>query len=61
MVETDGYATHGHRLAFESDRARDADLQAQGYAVLRFTDAQCDHEPLLVVARTTHVLAGRGR
>ena len=37
MVETDGCQAHGHRLAFEDDRARDADLQARGYAVLRFT------------------------
>jgi very-short-patch-repair endonuclease len=56
LVETDGYATHGHRLAFESDRARDADLQSRGYSVLRFTDAQLKHEPLLVVARITRVL-----
>jgi hypothetical protein len=37
VVETDGYAFHGHRVAFERDRARDAALHAAGYAVLRFT------------------------
>ena len=57
VVETDGFATHGHRLAFESDRARDADLQARGYRVLRFTEAQLAREPLLVIARITRVLA----
>ena len=28
IVEVDGWAAHGHRGAFERDRARDADLQA---------------------------------
>lgn len=51
VVETDGWAGHGHRAAFESDRARDADLQAQGFRVLRFTGRQVLHETLLVVVR----------
>ena len=29
IVEVDGWAAHGHRGAFERDRARDADLQAR--------------------------------
>jgi hypothetical protein len=37
IVETDGFATHGTRAAFERDRARDAALQAAGFRVLRFT------------------------
>ena len=37
VVETDGWAGHGHRVAFEDDRKRDAWLQAAGYKVLRFT------------------------
>jgi Protein of unknown function (DUF559)/Transcriptional regulator, AbiEi antitoxin len=37
IVETDGWSTHGHRRAFESDRARDATLQAHDYRVARFT------------------------
>jgi very-short-patch-repair endonuclease len=40
VVETDGCAAHGHRLPFERDRARDADLQSRGFTVLRFTHAQ---------------------
>ncbi len=40
IVETDGYRHHGNRAAFESDRARDAKLQALGYRVLRFTHRQ---------------------
>ena len=37
IVETDGHAAHGTRAAFEEDRARDAELAARGYSVLRFT------------------------
>jgi hypothetical protein len=38
IVETDTYATHGTRHAFEHDRRKDAALAAAGYTVLRFTD-----------------------
>lgn len=37
IVEADGFRHHGHRDAFERDRARDAHLQGQGFRVLRFT------------------------
>ncbi len=37
IVETDGFATHGTRLAFESDRERDVELKIAGWTVLRFT------------------------
>ena len=59
IVEVDGWAAHGHRGAFERDRARDADLQARGYVVLRFTWRQVVDEPLLVTARIAQVLALR--
>jgi very-short-patch-repair endonuclease len=59
VVETDGYATHGHRAAFESDRARDAALQAAGYAVLRFTHRQITRQPLTVIAQLAAVLLSR--
>jgi very-short-patch-repair endonuclease len=36
-VETDSWEAHGHRAAFENDRARDAALQAIGLIVVRFT------------------------
>ena len=57
VVETDGWAGHGHRVAFERDRARDADLQAQGFAVLRFTWRQVMHETLLVTVRIAQLLS----
>ena len=57
VVETDGWLGHGHRIAFERDRARDAELQALGYAVLRFTWRQVVHETVLVVVRIAQLLA----
>jgi very-short-patch-repair endonuclease len=50
IVETDSFRHHGHRAAFEIDRARDADLQAQGYRVLRFTYRQVKDDPDSVLA-----------
>lgn len=40
VIEADSYAYHGDRPAFDSDRERDAELQALGWRVLRFTWAQ---------------------
>jgi predicted transcriptional regulator of viral defense system/very-short-patch-repair endonuclease len=37
IIETDGWATHRTRAAFERDRAKDAALTASGYRVVRFT------------------------
>jgi very-short-patch-repair endonuclease len=51
VVETDGWAGHGHRVAFEDDRKRDAWLQAAGYKVLRFTWRQVMEEPIMVCVR----------
>jgi very-short-patch-repair endonuclease len=56
IVETDGWHTHGHRRAFESDRARDATLQAHGYTVVRFTWRQVLHETMLVTVRIAQLL-----
>jgi very-short-patch-repair endonuclease len=44
IVEVDGWEDHGTRLAFESDRARDAWLTSQGYRVVRFTWRQVTRE-----------------
>jgi len=55
--ETDGYDTHSRRQAFEDDRARDADLIAQGYTVMRFTWRQITRRPYLVAARLAAALA----
>ena len=50
IAETDGYAAHGTRAAFERDRKRDVSLQAAGYVVLRFTYRQVVDEASWVVA-----------
>jgi len=60
IVEVDGFRTHGTRRAFESDRARDAKLAAEGWIVLRFTWRQLKHEPEVVLVRIAQVLARRG-
>ena len=50
VVETDYWGYHRGSVAFEDDHARDLDLRAAGYAVLRFTDRQLEAEPERVVA-----------
>lgn len=45
VVETDGYVYHRGRAAFEGDRARDLDLRARGFEVIRLAEKQVDEEP----------------
>jgi very-short-patch-repair endonuclease len=59
VVELDGWQTHGHRFAFERDRARDADLVARGYVVLRFTWRQITDDPMRVIIRIAQALTVR--
>jgi hypothetical protein len=59
VVETDGYRYHSSRTAFEADRARDAQLQASGHRVLRFTYRQLRESPDAVVASLRSVLRAR--
>jgi hypothetical protein len=59
IVETDGYGAHGHRGAFEHDRARDAYLLARGWVVMRVTWRRLGREPLRVVAELAQILAAR--
>lgn len=51
IVETDGYATHGTRGAFESDRERDIELGDAGWRVRRFTWRQLVERPGWVASR----------
>jgi hypothetical protein len=50
VVETDG-RNHLRPKAFEDDRERDADLQALGYVVVRFTWRQVTERPAWVAER----------
>jgi predicted transcriptional regulator of viral defense system len=43
VVELDGWDTHHTRQAFQRDRTRSNDLQAEGWTVLRFTHADVVH------------------
>jgi very-short-patch-repair endonuclease len=61
LVETDGWATHGYRAAFERDRARDAHLAAIGYVVLRFTWRQVAEQPIQVAATIAATLSRGSR
>ncbi len=61
VAELDGFATHGKRAAFEGDRARDGDLQALDYRVIRVTWRQLTRAPYAVVARVAAILALSGR
>jgi very-short-patch-repair endonuclease len=57
IVEIDGFATHGHRRAFENDRRRNAALVAAGYRVMQITWRQLTDEPIAVAARIAAALA----
>ncbi len=59
VVETDGFAAHGHRAAFERDRRKQAELVAHGYRVIRLTWRQLCEEPLAVVAILAGALSAR--
>src|SRR5262249_4414810 len=58
-VELDGFAFHGHRTAFERDRARDAALQAAGHRVIRLTQRRIEDEPGVVAAEIARLLRSR--
>ena len=50
IVETDGYQYHRGRAAFEDDRARDLQLRALGYEVLRLSYRQVFDDSAQVAA-----------
>lgn len=45
VVETDGWATHRTRMAFEHNRERDARLAVAGYRCVRVTWRRLHDEP----------------
>ena len=57
MVEVDTFLYHHGSISFEDDYARDLDLRAGGYAVLRFNDTQLEAEPERVAALVAGSLA----
>jgi very-short-patch-repair endonuclease len=59
IVETDGYAYHRTRQAFERDRRRDGELKRAGYEVLRVTYWQVKREPEWVASTIQALLKRR--
>jgi Transcriptional regulator, AbiEi antitoxin/Protein of unknown function (DUF559) len=56
IVEADSVAFHSHRAAFESDRARDAARQVEGYRVIRLTHRRLEREPSRVADELRRLL-----
>jgi very-short-patch-repair endonuclease len=50
IVELDGFAAHGTRVAFREDRARDRKLRVAGYGVTRVAPEQLEDEPAALAA-----------
>jgi hypothetical protein len=57
VVELDGFAAHGTRLAFREDRARDRRLRVAGYGVTRIAPEQLEEEPEELAADLRTLLA----
>jgi very-short-patch-repair endonuclease len=51
VVELDGYATHGNRVAFMHDRHRDYELALSGYTVLRLANDEVVQDLEKVIAK----------
>lgn len=60
VVETDGYAFHATRSAFERDRDRDQRLTLAGYRVVRVTYEQVTRAPEEVARRLGVLIGGSG-
>jgi len=61
IVELDGYQAHSGRAAFEADRARDVELKALGYDVVRLTWRQVTARPADVAETVRRLLRARGQ
>jgi very-short-patch-repair endonuclease len=57
IVELDGFAAHGTRIAFREDRARDRHLRVAGYGVIRIAPEQLDDEADSIAADLRALLA----
>ena len=56
IVELDSWEHHGHRAAFERDRARDPKLLIAGYRTIRVTHRRLDREPDQLAAEIRQLL-----
>jgi len=60
IVELDSWEFHQDRGAFETDRNRDADTLAAGFATVRITYDRFHHQPDLEAQRLGKILSARG-
>jgi predicted transcriptional regulator of viral defense system len=58
-VELDTFETHGNRVSFESDRARDLALALAGIETIRVSELQFRREPNAIAANIATLLARR--
>ncbi|WP_430787217.1 endonuclease domain-containing protein [Actinoplanes sp. G11-F43] len=58
MVELDG-PEHCRPEQYDADRVRDVQLQLDGFAVLRFTNARVRHDAQAVAAQIEHLIRAR--
>jgi very-short-patch-repair endonuclease len=58
VVELDGFAAHGTRKAFEDDRARDRELTAAGWRVVRITWRQLTADADTIARQLSALLGG---
>jgi len=56
IVELDSWECHGHRAAFERDRARDPKLMIAGYRTIRVTHRRLDREATQLAAEIRQLL-----
>jgi very-short-patch-repair endonuclease len=59
IVETDGYRYHRGRQAFRDDHARDLELRARGFEVIRLSEEQVNEGSEKVAELLREVLASR--
>ncbi|HEY6729846.1 MAG TPA: DUF559 domain-containing protein [Solirubrobacterales bacterium] len=57
VVELDSWEFHGHRAAFERDRARDPKLLIAGYRTIRVTHRRLDREAAQLATEIRQLLA----
>jgi very-short-patch-repair endonuclease len=61
VVFTDGYEFHSTRRSFEADHAQDLELEADDFAVMRFTRDQVTKRREWVLVRVAQRLGQLGR
>lgn len=61
VVELDSWEHHGHRAAFERDRAREPKFLIAGYRTIRITHRRLDREPSELASEIHQLLRGGTR